>query len=112
MQNSEQLQELEEIGMDADGEELEIASAKQGASTSIAIFQTVLCVLAIVALVILKAAYPDTYDKVTQWYRQEASKEIELPSWNKNGMQEASSQAEEVSSPSVIQTDGGGLQKV
>ena len=85
---------------------------RQGRGSVLPLLQTALCVLALLALFVLKMADTETYGKVTEWYQSEAAREVELPKfWAK---EETSSLSRAVSSepPIAPDSDSGSLQRL
>ena len=85
---------------------------RQEKGSLLPLVQTALCVLALLALLILKMTDTETYSMATEWYQSEAAREIELPKfWAK---EEASSLPSAVSSeiPMAEDLDRGSLQKL
>ena len=78
MWDEEQLQELESLREEPDQEP---QPARRSGGGGVLIFQAALCLLALAALVALKLAEPGRYQRFTDWYRQEAAREIHLPDW-------------------------------
>ncbi len=91
MRDPAELQEIENLGEEEIPEE-EMTPEEHGKGGILPLFQTALCVLALLALVFFKATDQETLGKVTRWYREEISREIQLPQWA-GGKEEATSAA-------------------
>lgn len=98
MQDQAEFQEIENLGMEEGPEPQEAPPAKEKGGSILPYFQLFLCVLALLALVFLKLTDKETYNKVTDWYRDEASNVIELPGFS--------------SEAPAAETDMGALQRV
>lgn len=115
MREPNEFQEIENLG-DTE-EELEPypyeEPKKREGGSMLPLLQTALCVLALLALLILKFADTETYGKVTNWYKTEASREIELPKW-KSGGETVSSLPSETSSeaPATVGVKDDSLQRL
>ncbi|MCH5354044.1 MAG: hypothetical protein J1E06_11365 [Acutalibacter sp.] len=85
---------------------------RQDRGSILPLLQTALCVMALLTLLILKIARPETYSKATQWYQSEAAREIELPKFGEK--EELSSLPSAVSSetPIAADMDSDSLQKL
>ena len=85
---------------------------RQERGSVLPLLQTALCVLALLALLILKLTQPETYSKTTQWYQSEAARQIELPKFGEK--EELSSLPSAVSSdtPIAADTDSASLQRL
>lgn len=49
--------------------------------SSVPLFQAVVCILLLVALLLLKFSDQEKYQEIANWYNQEAAEEIQLPQW-------------------------------
>ena len=83
---------------------------KQERGSVLPLLQTALCVLALLALLILKLNQPEIYSKTTQWYQSEAAREIELPKFGEK--EELSSSAKPADAPIAADTDSDSLQRL
>lgn len=112
MRDPLQFQEIENLG---ENEEIGETQDERGQSTGSAVplLQAALCVLALLALVFLKFTNPETYGRVTDWYRSEAAREIELPQWSGKG-KEASAlpSSEPPETPITAELEDGSPQRV
>lgn len=113
MRDPEQLQEIENLGEEEE-EFLPAESRKrQEGGSALPIFQAALCVLALLALLVLKFTNMETYDKVTSWYQSEAAREIELPEWGeKREEPPPSSPAQSANSSLPAELTNGSLQRL
>lgn len=85
---------------------------RQEKSSVLPLLQTALCVMALLALLILKIAKPETYSKATQWYRSEAAREIEFPKFGEKEEQSPPPSAESSEIPMTADMDLDSLQKL
>ncbi len=112
MRDPEQLQEIENLGEEEEEFFPKESRRKEGGS-ALPIFQAALCVLALIALLILKFTNAETYNKVTNWYQSEAAREIELPEWGEKREElNSPSSAKSVSSSLPTDLANGSLQKL
>lgn len=109
MQDPRVFQEIETIGEQEEGIPEERTAEKQKGGTWIPVFQAVLCALALLALVVLKAMDLEKYEQVTGWYQSEAEKEIELPHWER---ETAASLPESSVAPVEIEQNNEALQEI
>ena len=123
MRDQVELQEIENLGeedcfpeeysREEEFQEYDPGEVKrQEKGSLLPLLQTALCVLALLTLLILKIAQPETYSKAVQWYQSEAAREIEWPQF---GEKEATpSLPAETSSetPAASGWDGGSLQRL
>lgn len=79
MQGQAEFQEIENLGIEEEPGPQEAPPAKEKGGSILPYLQLFLCVLALLALVFLKLTDKETYNRVTDWYRDEASNVIELP---------------------------------
>lgn len=83
MQDPKQFQEIENLGEEEE-ELFPVERQSREGGSIFPLFQAALCVLALLALLVLKFTNAETYDKVTNWYQSEVTREIELPKWKEN----------------------------
>lgn len=114
MRDPTQFQELKNWGEDEEIDDGgEYREKKQGSGSVLPLLQTLLCALTLLALMFLKVSDVETYGKVTNWYREEAAREIELPKWS--GTDRAASVVSSPALPEVpdaAKLKDGSLQKV
>lgn len=105
MRDWNELQEIEKLGEEEPEEQgwEEEAPRKRGGGVSFPLVQAAACALLLLALAVLKTVDGETYGRVTDWYRAEAAREIELPRWGGE---------EPPSTPSPAHTAVGALQEV
>lgn len=89
MLEQEKLQEIENIGNEEENQEN--ISLNQNIFGGLPLFQAAICVLLLLALVVLKFSDISVYNKVTDWYQNEMSREIELPQFGKDDKKGTSS---------------------
>lgn len=117
MQDREKLQEIEKIGEDEGLEEPEQEERRSGGYGTVPLVQTILCALALAALVFLKMTAPEKYEETARWYQGEAAQEIELPRWDVGTPSPAPSPSPSpapspASAPPAVDLDGASLQRV
>ena len=79
MQEQEKLREILNLG--EGGEELPPPSEKKSGLGTAALFQGLVCALVLLGLLLARTAGSGWYQAAVQWYRQELSQELQLPSW-------------------------------
>lgn len=80
MQDLEKLQEIEELGLEEEGDTL-FQEPEGGNSSGVPLVQAALCLVALVALLVLRYSDSPIYSTFEEWYHKEASQEIQLPEW-------------------------------
>lgn len=79
MQDLEKLREIEELGLEDPPPAPE--EPEGGGLSGAPLVQAALCLLALVALVVLRSMDAPVYREFAAWYQQEAAGEIQLPAW-------------------------------
>lgn len=81
MQDPEKLREIEELGQEEGEDQEDFWEDPEGHPnwSGAPLLQAVICVLALAALLIIKFTDTEKYQKITGWYEEEMSQEIELP---------------------------------
>lgn len=71
------------MGEDSESEETweNTENRQTGSGIAVPLTQAAICILALLALMMIKLAAPKKYETLTDWYRKEAAREIQLPSW-------------------------------
>lgn len=116
MQDLEKMREIQELGWE-DSPSQEEPERESGCGSWVPLFQAVLCLLALGALLFLKYSGAPMYDTITAWYHQEAEAEIQLPSWGEAAQASPSPAPSVTPSPSpsptppLLETDAS-LQRV
>lgn len=80
MVDPREFQEIESMGEEP-FQEIPPQEVKSESGAGFLIFQAAVCVLLLFALVFLKVSDQERFHKVSGWYQQELSREIELPRW-------------------------------
>ncbi len=113
MRDPEQFQEIENLGEEEEEFFPAESRRRQEGGSALPIFQAALCVLALLALLVLKFTNTETYGKVTNWYQSEAAREIELPKWGEKREELPSpSSARSVSSSLPAELTSDSLQRI
>lgn len=112
MQDPREFQEIESMGEQTEEAVEETGSAKRSGGTLVPLLQALLCILALLALVVLKTADREKYEQVTDWYQSEASREIELPSWARERHDASNPPSESSLPPAAVSQKDGILQKI
>ena len=80
MQDFREFQELESMG-ETFQEEIPPQEVKSSGGAGFLLFQAAVCLLLLIGLVCLKLSDGERYRQVRGWYQQEIGREIELPRW-------------------------------
>ena len=127
MRNQVEIQEIENLGEQAENfpeenfSEEEFAeydpydpgeAKRQEKGSLLPLLQTALCVMALLALLILKMTDMETYSKATQWYQSEAAREIEWPKFGTEEEQSSLPPAESTETPMASELNDGSLQRL
>ena len=80
MVDQREFQEIESMGEET-FQDIPPQEVKSESGAGFLIFQAAVCLLLLFALVFLKVTDRERFQKVSGWYQQELSREIELPRW-------------------------------
>ena len=81
MQDQEKLREIEALGQEVGQEPPAQAQEPDREPSRVPLVQAALCLLALAGLFVLRQVEEPAYERFAQWYRQQASQEIALPTW-------------------------------